>query len=178
MVELLVSKGADLNAQRPDGFTALHLATSLGEEGFVRALLRYGADVNIRDGDGRSPLIVATHMDVRATDIVSVLLEQGADPNAAESLGLRPIDHAALHGNDRVVRRLLAANIDLCSTRALGFTALSMAATGGHVSTVRVLLEETYDSFSRADREHALECVEDRGSEIFTVLTKSLWSGA
>jgi ankyrin repeat protein len=48
-------------------------------------LLRYGADVNARDGKGDTPLHYALREG--ASYMVSLLLEKGADPNIADHRG-------------------------------------------------------------------------------------------
>lgn len=53
-VELLVSAGAIVNAQADDGRTALHVAVDRGSVGAVDALLRAGADAELRDAQGQA----------------------------------------------------------------------------------------------------------------------------
>jgi len=55
IIEFLVSKGADVNAQDEGGETALHCAAKY-QARFVELLLRLGADPNIKDGKGRRPI--------------------------------------------------------------------------------------------------------------------------
>ncbi|KFO29296.1 NF-kappa-B inhibitor alpha [Fukomys damarensis] len=56
IVELLVSLGADVNAQEPcNGRTALHLAVDLQNPDLVSLLLKCGADVNRVTYQGYSP---------------------------------------------------------------------------------------------------------------------------
>jgi len=56
IVELLVSLGADVNAQEPcNGRTALHLAVDLQNSDLVSLLLKCGADVNRVTYQGYSP---------------------------------------------------------------------------------------------------------------------------
>ncbi len=48
LVELLLAHGANVNAQRRDGMTALHAAAYRGHLKVIEALLKAGADPNIR----------------------------------------------------------------------------------------------------------------------------------
>jgi ankyrin repeat protein len=56
IVTTLLISGALVNLQDTDQKTPLHEAACSGHEGFVRALLKYGADPVARDGSGKSSL--------------------------------------------------------------------------------------------------------------------------
>ena len=58
-VELLIERGADVNAAGPDGGTALHGAAFLGHEKAVEVLIRGGAKVNAVNKGGSTPLDTA-----------------------------------------------------------------------------------------------------------------------
>ena len=82
-VELLLRRGALPNMQRFDASTPktieqpyLLLAVSQGLETATASLLRYGADANVRDAEGRSALHLAVARG--SSNLVSTLLEQGA----------------------------------------------------------------------------------------------------
>jgi ankyrin repeat protein len=61
----------------------------------IKAALNAGAEVNIRDAQGRTPLLFAAA--AGRQDIVNLLLEKGADPNIADNAG-RTALHLVLAG--------------------------------------------------------------------------------
>jgi ankyrin repeat protein len=60
MSRFLLMNASDPNARRRDGKTALHLTAARGYDGLVEALIHRGANVEVRDGDGRLPVDVSS----------------------------------------------------------------------------------------------------------------------
>lgn len=61
MVDLLVSKGADINARGDyDGWTPLHMAAQQEDPAIVKALLKDGADKSIKSSSGKTAAEMAT----------------------------------------------------------------------------------------------------------------------
>ena len=60
IAELLIAKGADVNAKSDDGWTSLHDATSIGHNEIVELLITKGADVNAKNNYGNTPLDLAS----------------------------------------------------------------------------------------------------------------------
>ena len=56
---LLSAPGIDINAKKPDGATALLVAAANGNYDVVKALIKQGADVDITDNHGQTPMMVA-----------------------------------------------------------------------------------------------------------------------
>lgn len=75
-IDLLLEKGANIDARLPNGQTPLMLATIKANLATIKRLLAAGADPNIPDTDGHTPLMVAS----RAGYVVAVanLLASGA----------------------------------------------------------------------------------------------------
>jgi len=62
--------------------------------GRALAIIRSGADVNVRDNYRCTPLMLAVEKFV----VARALVENGADINAADELGRTPLMHAAMSG--------------------------------------------------------------------------------
>ncbi|GAA56241.1 ankyrin repeat domain-containing protein 50 [Clonorchis sinensis] len=101
------------------------------------------ANLNHADEDGRTALHVASFC-VRPSEthqeVVSCLLEYGANPNVFDHEGLTPLLGAARIGNHAVCELCLEADTDVNQTDKYDNTALSLAVLGGHTSVVRLLL--------------------------------------
>ena len=68
------------NADHPTGgMTALMLAARNGDDALVRRLVKGGADVNLKNGDGASAAMLAIYND--RFDVAATLLELGSDAN-------------------------------------------------------------------------------------------------
>ena len=95
---VLAERGANLNVQDPDGTTALMLAIINAHYDTAAVLIDKGADPNVADITGMAALYAAVDMHtvrwtfgrpapfltekLTAVDIVRMLLEHGANPNA------------------------------------------------------------------------------------------------
>lgn len=106
----------------------------------IRYLLQHGADVAMRDAEGRTPLHIAVTGGYRRLAIARVLLEHGADPNALDRKGVTPLGFAA--GSPEMVRLLLqhGGKIELGSKPVL-FEAIKVQA----IDTIRVVIERGFD---------------------------------
>ena len=98
ITKLLVSSSLDLNtAETETGRTALHYAAENGHSNVVALLLAHGADSNLVDGDGRTPIFLAT--EATEPHCFLSLLRQGYDIAAKDLEGHTLIHHAAKNGN-------------------------------------------------------------------------------
>ena len=140
----LLKQGADVNAARTDGVTALLWATHFNNLETVQLLLKAGAKVNAADDHGVTPLAQACEN--ANPPMVEQLLAAGADPNAAQASGLTPLMIATHTGNAAVVKALLAkgANVNAITAETKD-TALMWAIADGHRDLVRVLLDARAD---------------------------------
>eukprot|EP00753_Platysulcus_tardus_P007314 PLAT15066.1.p1 GENE.PLAT15066.1~~PLAT15066.1.p1 ORF type:complete len:268 (+),score=91.61 PLAT15066.1:66-806(+) len=103
----LKREGADVDAGGTGGFTALHQAPSVA---VVEALLAAGADIEINDDTGKTPLI--HHSESGRAAVVSALISNGANVNAAGELGETALIRASIYGRKDIVELLVAAGAD------------------------------------------------------------------
>jgi hypothetical protein len=89
IVELLIRKGARVDARDVLKATPLHYAASSSSVA-VAVLLAHGADRNARDRDGRTPLHHAARRD--NVESVKLLIAAGANVNAQDDSGYTPLD--------------------------------------------------------------------------------------
>jgi serine/threonine-protein phosphatase 6 regulatory ankyrin repeat subunit B len=59
---LLSTPGIDIDDKTTDGVTALYFAAINGKEDVVKALIDKGADVNLTDNDGQTPIMAASSL--------------------------------------------------------------------------------------------------------------------
>ncbi len=106
-------------------------AVSGGRPDVVARVIDGGADVNLRNEEGRTAVMIAAGN--ADEDMVAVLLEKGADVNmASPSGGTTALMLAARAGNRNVVNALLEAGADPEIADARGRTASDYAADAGH----------------------------------------------
>ncbi len=107
--DLLVARGADLEARTAKGRSLLAEFTRWGHVTTVRWLLERGANPNARDASGETPLHAAASRG--QAGLVRLLLEHGADPRAEDGRGRTPLDVARGRGRERAARVLEAGSI-------------------------------------------------------------------
>jgi ankyrin repeat protein len=110
MVELLYSYGASATVSDADGMTPLHAAALQGWEPVVSLLLSERADVNaIESKRGQTPLHCAAISKNPSDEIVSLLLDAGADMEKPDKDGKTPLDAAKDSGNTLIAEFLWKA---------------------------------------------------------------------
>ncbi len=141
MVELLLARGASVDAKDGTGGTALHEAAQAGYLSIVEVLLKHKADLNARNSKQngeQAPLHLATKNG--HTTLIGFLLEHGDEVNRRDAEGQTPLHLAAQKGHNGLVERLLKAGAEANAANDNGDTPLMTAVSWGHSLSVKALL--------------------------------------
>ncbi|MCD4786252.1 MAG: ankyrin repeat domain-containing protein [Candidatus Eremiobacteraeota bacterium] len=103
VIELLISRGVDVNSATNSGWTPLHSALSDGRKDMAEFLISKGADVN-GEVDGWTHLHRAVNRG--DNDIVKFLLRCGANVNARNNDNLTPLYYAMKKGHKDIIKLL------------------------------------------------------------------------
>ncbi|CAG0899822.1 unnamed protein product [Cyprideis torosa] len=163
--ELLIVKGAEENAKDENGKTPLFIATENGRHSVVEVLFanqadpnianRYqqsplhraksvetaeflivkGAEVNVKDRRGKTPLFVATEENLHS--VVEVLVAHGAEPNIANEDERSPLHNAT---SAETAELLIVKGAEVNAKDKDGRTPLFEATEKNRHSVVKILL--------------------------------------
>jgi len=148
LVKLLIANGADVNATLHvilDTRTTNYPQNRLSKD--TELLLTKGADVNLKNKDGRTPL----HLAVESADgdIVELLLDKGANIDAKDDeSGFTALHHAARFGNKNVAELLIARGADINAKDKQGHTPLYVAVNHDY-KVAELLINKGADSANR-----------------------------
>jgi len=111
IVDMLLNRGARINATNMGDDTALHLAVSHGHSECVSLLLRNKADVNALNEHGNTALHYACFWGYQ--QVAEELIAYGAQANVANVNGETPLDKCHRQMLSRIVELASASNQDL-----------------------------------------------------------------
>ncbi len=135
VVDFLLSKGVNVNAQSSDGNTPLLIATGTDQVNLVQKLLDKGADPNIKNLLGDTALFYASEA------VIPLLVAKGADVNAEGSNGMTPLHSFAMKNRYKSMQILLKSPaISVSKQDAFGNTPLHIAALKGYTEIATLLL--------------------------------------
>ncbi|XP_048257923.1 ankyrin repeat domain-containing protein 50-like isoform X10 [Haliotis rufescens] len=140
VVELLVSKGADVSLVDGDGNNILHLACSQGHLETVEFVLSLNVvDINSRGGWSLTPVMRAARNG--HTDVVELLVSKGADVSLVDEDGYNILHLACIEGHLETVEFVLSLNVvDIDARNNDGETAADMARSWGHTRVANLLV--------------------------------------
>ncbi len=132
-----------------NGEGALHIVVKRGDEPYTRYLLQKGADANLRDGRGNTPLLLA--VDGGHAGLIPVLIAGRARVDLGNGGGETPLIRAVQRRDVAMTRLLLTAGADPDQTdNVAGMSARDYARRDARNPALAKLLADAPKRASRA----------------------------
>jgi ankyrin repeat protein len=137
----LIADGVNINAQ-PSGASALHEASRLGILTSAKLLIAEGADLNLLDKEGTTPLMTAClHGKSKGSKIALMLLNAGADATIVRADDeMTALKFAVKYSTPEVLQALIDAGAEVDGPPGTEQTALMIAARANNVEALKVLI--------------------------------------
>ncbi len=134
------ARTALINGQDSQGMTPLMWAIFKGHNNIVKALLKYGADVNVNDRFGATALILTTVPTYSDLAVIKSLIEHGAHIDAQNNNGSTALIFATKINKTDIVEELLKHEAHVNIQDKCGWTALMHAILNRNKDIVELLL--------------------------------------
>lgn len=172
IVKLLLEKGAKIHNGSNGSKTPLYCACLNGHHQVAQMLLQWEPDM-ITTHEGWIPLVAASEGGF--LDLARLLIHNGADIDAPDSLGRTPLYVACGEGHIEIVRLLLDKGADVHHPNRFGWTPLNNASDEGFLDIVLLLIDRGADiNVPNQDRETPLSnaCYEGHIEVVHLLLDK------
>ena len=191
ITKLLVEKGSYVNLQNKEGRTPLFLSVKNKHEQLIKLLIENEADVRIGYKEnsterfylvrgknrGRAAWHYIAGEQVNEPEIIDLLVKSGANVNAQDAEGFTPLHMAAIHGNLKIVKKLVDLDADVNIVATDGKNAAELAHLNEELE-IKEYLESKMASLPRTkekeeDSELADLLIEAYGLPVSYYLTES-----
>ena len=171
IVEILLQAGAPVNPSETKLWPPLSDAAFTKHFDIMKLLLQSGAKVDAPDHRG-VPLLVSTgFFDPMVT---TILLEAGADPNAADREGETALMKASAKGLKETVKILIDHHADVNQKDNRGRSALMQAAASRFSGAIPLLLENGADPTARDSEGQSALDLADKSNNLGAIAMVSL----
>jgi ankyrin repeat protein len=144
-----------------------------GNASQAERLLKAGAELDAKNEDGNTPLVIAAERG--HLEVAKVLIEHKADINAkAHMFGFNPLIMAASQGHGEMAGFLIDNGADVNATDPHGSTALMWAVIGKHHNVVKLLIAKgaEVNAGDNHGKTPLVRAGEDENWIAFTILMK------
>jgi ankyrin repeat protein len=139
-VQILIEKGASVNAVAASKETPLHSASERGNSEIVALLIQKGASVNALKTHNETPLHLASEHG--NSEIVALLIEKGASVNALKTNKETPLHLASKRGDFKTVTLLIEKGASVNALKTNKETPLHLASRFENLETVELLIAQ------------------------------------
>lgn len=142
----LIETTDDINATDEHGRTALHYAAMIGREDIVKILVTRGAEINLKNDYGITPLTEAIdgaypiEAGTNHDQVIKLLVANGADVNAKGEFDMTALHWAAHTGQSDFVEKLIAKGAEINAKNMEGWTPLQEACYDGNLDIAKLLI--------------------------------------
>jgi ankyrin repeat protein len=143
LIDLLLKRGANIDASYSPGRTALFEALFSQKLGTAKFLIEHGANVNVADEAGTTYAMIAASW--RNPEFLNCLLESGASVTAENRFGQGLLSNAARAGNLQRVQDLMSRGARIEATGKSGTEALRWAIEGQNPAIVSLFIKQGVD---------------------------------
>ena len=130
IVALLAEDEASYKSKWRTGSTACHMAVQKDDPVYIKILKEAGADINVRNDYGITPLMVACSKGTNI-DVIDYLVENGAKINQRDKYGSDAFMYSMANSNINVIKHLIDLGADIHTKSGNGENILMAAIDNG-----------------------------------------------
>ena len=140
IVNLLVSKGANLSHNSSDGHTGFTLACGTDQLDICKIFVEKGYNVNEKANNGTFGIIEAAK--TGDTDVINYLISKGASVDVCDSHGYCALLYSCRRSNLGILSTFVNKGVDVNTVGKDGNSALIIAAEFGFLDAVKLLVDK------------------------------------
>ena len=142
--------------------TSLMACVQKAKPQVIETLIQAGADVNHKDGNGKTPLMYAVaYINEHTSEIIDILVKNGADIKAETNDGQQVLHCLKPSENDEttitVINKLIQYDADIYASDNKGYTPLMQAVRSSCVPYVKKIINEIGKTLPKSERTKILK---------------------